>query len=210
MSLRLAILGDSIAFGIGASSSSETLAPRLVAALAAVGVRAESRVFAIPGAISADLPAQVERAVAWRPDVAVVVVGANDLTRLVPPERAAASLAVAVRGLRELGAAVVLAPAPDLSVVPHVPPAFRAIVRLGSDALRRAQVRVTRQQGGLVADPDGRTSAAFARDPAMFSRDRFHPSGSGYAVIAAALAPAVVQAARAREDETRSPDAEAG
>ena len=77
--------------------------------------------------------------------------------------------------------------------------------------LRRAQVRVTLQQGGLVADPDGATSAAFARDPALFSYDRFHPSGAGYAVIAAALAPVVVEAARAaRGTGRRSPDAEAG
>jgi lysophospholipase L1-like esterase len=211
MSLRLAVLGDSMAFGTGASRTSETLAPRLVAALAAAGVQAESRVFAVPGAISADLPAQVERAKRWRPDVAVIVVGANDLTRLVPPERAAASLAVAVRALRALGARVVLAPAPDLSVLPRVPATFRQIVRIGSETLRRTQVRVTRQEGGLVADPDGVTSAAFASDPALFSVDRFHPSGAGYAVIAAALAPVVVEAARtAREGNARGPDAEAG
>jgi lysophospholipase L1-like esterase len=211
MSLRLAVLGDSMAFGTGATRTSETLAPRLVAALAAAGIHVESRVFAVPGAISADLAGQVERARAWRPDLAVLVVGANDLTRLVPPERAAAALAVAVRALAGLGARVVLAPAPDLSVVPHVPPAFRRIVRMGSEMLRRAQVRVTLQEGGLVADPDGATSAAFAQDPAMFSVDRFHPSGAGYAVIAAALAPVVVDAAReVSERKARDPDAEAG
>jgi lysophospholipase L1-like esterase len=34
----------------------------------------------------------------------------------------------------------------------------------------------------------------------MFSADRFHPSSAGYARIAAALAPTVVAAARARRD----------
>lgn len=33
-------------------------------------------------------------------------------------------------------------------------------------------------------------SAAFSADPSLFSADRFHPSGAGHAVIAAALAPA--------------------
>jgi lysophospholipase L1-like esterase len=211
VTLRLAVLGDSIAFGIGASRASETLASRLVAALATAGVPAESRVFAVPGAVSADLAPQVERARAWRPDVAVVVVGANDLTRLVPPDRAAAALGSAVRELTSAGASVVVAPAPDLSVVPHVPPAFRAIVRLGSQALRRAQVRAAGRQGALVADAEGTTSAAFVRDPSLFSADRFHPSGAGYGVIAAALGPAVVQAARqARRPARRGPDAEAG
>jgi lysophospholipase L1-like esterase len=211
VTLRLAVLGDSVAFGTGASRASETPASRLVAVLAAAGVPAEPRVFAVPGAVSADLAAPVERARAWQPDVAVVVVGANDLTRLVPPDRAAAALGSAVRELTSAGARVVVAPAPDLSVVPHVPPAFRAIVRLGSQALRRAQVRAASLHGALVADPEGTTSAAFARDPSLFSGDRFHPSGAGYGVIVAALGPTVVQAAReAGRPARRNQDAEAG
>jgi lysophospholipase L1-like esterase len=211
VTLRLAVLGDSVAFGVGASRASETLAHRLVAALATAGVPAEPRVFAVPGAVSADLAAQVERARAWRPDVAVIVVGANDLTRLVPPDRAAAALGSAVRELRSAGVRVVVAPAPDLSVVPHVPPAFQAIVRLGSQALRGAQVRAAAHQGAYVADAEGTTSAAFARDPALFSADRFHPSGAGYGLIAAALAPVVVEAAReAARQAGRDRDAEAG
>jgi lysophospholipase L1-like esterase len=211
VTLRLAVLGDSIAFGAGASRASETPAYRLVAVLAAAGVPAEPRVFAVPGAVSADLAAQVERARAWRPDIAVIVVGANDLTRLVPPDRAAAALGSAVRELTSAGVRVVVAPAPDLSVVPHVPPPFRAIVRLGSQTLRRAQIRAAGRHGALVADPEGTTSAAFARDTSLFSGDRFHPSGAGYGVIAAALAPVVVQAAlEAPRPVPRDQDAEAG
>jgi lysophospholipase L1-like esterase len=194
--LRLAVLGDSIAYGTGATRVADTLGPRLVATLEAADVRVEHRVFAVPGAVSADLAAQVERARAWRPQLVVVVIGANDLTRLVPPERAAAALGSAVRTLHAAGAQVVLAPAPDLSIVPHVPPFLREVVRAGSAVMRSAQVRVVRAEGGLVADADGATSAAFAADPRLFSADRFHPSSAGYAVIADALAPVVEDAAR--------------
>jgi lysophospholipase L1-like esterase len=194
--LRLAVLGDSIAYGTGATRVADTLGPRLVAALEAAGIGVEHRVFAVPGAVSADLAAQAGRARAWRPHLVVVVIGANDLTRLVPPERAAAALGAAVRTLRRAGALVVLAPAPDLSIVPHVPPFLREIVRAGSAVMRAAQVRVVRAEGGLVADADGATSAAFAADPRLFSADRFHPSSAGYAVIADALAPVVEDAAR--------------
>ena len=194
--LRLAVIGDSIAYGTGAARAADTLGPRLVAALEVAGVRSEHRVFAVPGAVSADLAAQVERARTWRPQLVVVVIGANDLTHLVPAERAAAALGAAVRALRGAGAQVVLAPAPDLSIVPHVPPFLREIVRAGSAVLRTAQVRVVRAEGGLVADADGATSAAFATDPRLFSADRFHPSSAGYAVIARALAPVVEDAAR--------------
>ena len=196
--LRLALLGDSIAFGTGASRPADALGPRLVAALASADVEADLRVLAVPGARSADLGRQVRRAVTWRPDVAVVVIGANDLTHLVPPQEAAADLHAAVRALRGVQAEVVLAPAPDLSAVPHVPPAMRALVAAGSRALRQAQVRVTVREGGRVADLDGATSAAFAADASLFAADRFHPSSAGYAVIAAALAPEVVAAVRQR------------
>ncbi len=194
--LRLAVLGDSIGYGTGAARAADSLGPRLVAALEGADVRAEYRVFAVPGAVSADLAAQVDRARAWRPQLVVVVIGANDLTHLVPAERAASALGAAVRALRAAGAQVVLAPAPDLSIVPHVPPFLREIVRAGSAVLRAAQVRVVRAEGGLLADADGATSAAFAADPGLFSVDRFHPSSAGYAVIARALAPVVADAAR--------------
>src|SRR5436305_11905314 len=97
--LRLAVLGDSITYGTGASRAADTLGPRLVAALEAAGVPAEHRVLAVPGAVSAGLAAQVERAVAWRPQLVVVVIGANDLTHFVTPVSAAGALAAAVRAL---------------------------------------------------------------------------------------------------------------
>lgn len=129
----------------------------------------------------------------------MVVIGADDLTHLVPPADAAADLGDAVRRLRAGGAEVVVAPAPDLSMVPHVPPALRAVVRAASEDLRVQQVPLVEDAGGLIADGDHATSRAFASDPALFSADRFHPSSAGYAVIAAALLPPVLAAAvRAR------------
>ena len=197
MDLRLAVLGDSVAYGTGARRIADTLAPRLAARLELAGWASETRVLAVPGARSAALAAQVARAVRWQPHVAVVVIGANDLTHLVPAEDAAAALREAVGALRAAGAQVVVAPAPDLSVLPHVPPAARELVRAGSLRLRALQTAAVREQGGRVADPDGDTSRAFATDASLFSADRFHPSSAGYAVIAAALTPHVLAAADA-------------
>jgi lysophospholipase L1-like esterase len=197
MTLRLAVLGDSIAYGIGAAHPADALGPRLIHDLAAAGVRAQARTFAVPGARSADLARQAHAATRWEPDVAVIVIGANDLTHLVPPDRAAGQLGEVVRQLRGADIEVVVAPAPDLSVIPHVPPAMRALVQAGSALLRRAQARETLAAGGRIADWDGSTATAFSADPGLFSRDRFHPSSAGYAVIAASLAPAVRAAAMA-------------
>jgi lysophospholipase L1-like esterase len=195
--LAFAVLGDSIAFGQGASRPADTVGARLAAELAQSGTPTEVRVFAVPGADSLTLASQVQRATAWRPELALIIIGANDLTHFVAPERAAALLGDAIRTLRAVGAEVVVGPAPDLSVVPWVPEHMRTVVREGSQLLRRAQSRAALDAGARVADIGGGSSARFATDPALFSADGFHPSSAGYAVIAAALAPLVRTAAAA-------------
>ena len=153
--------------------------------------------FAVPGATSSGLVTQVGQALSWRPDLAVVVIGANDLTHLLPVEVAAQALGEAVRRLRAGGTEVVVAPAPDLSAVPHVPVFLRETVRAAGDLLRDRQKSAVLAEGGRIADPDQRASRAFATDPSLFSTDRFHPSSAGYAVIADSLLPALMEASRA-------------
>ncbi|WP_155917922.1 SGNH/GDSL hydrolase family protein [Marmoricola sp. URHB0036] len=198
MITRLAVLGDSIAWGQGATRERDRLPSRLVDGLAARGYEAEASVFAVPGATSAGLDAQVSRALSWRPDLAVVVIGANDLTHLIPVDVAAKALGDAVRRLRAAGIEVVVAPAPDLSAVPHVPVFLRETVRAAGDLLREHQVSAVLAECGRIADPDQRASRAFATDPSLFSSDRFHPSSAGYAVIADSLLPALIEAVQTR------------
>jgi lysophospholipase L1-like esterase len=197
MTLRLAVLGDSIGAGQGASRPREALCDRLKKGLDAHGFETNGHVFAIGGARSSDLRAQVDRALPWAPDVAVVVIGANDLSHRTPVDQAAGDLGHAVRRLRQSGAEVVVAPAPDLSSVPHVPLRLRPLVQAASVLLRERQILATTTHGGRVADPEGATASAFAENPSLFSSDQFHPSSAGYAHIAAALLPTVLAAATA-------------
>jgi lysophospholipase L1-like esterase len=198
--LRLLLLGDSIAYGTGALRADDTLGRRLSVALTAEGFDVDLHVVAVPGAVSADLAAQVRRAQPLDADLAVVVIGANDLARFLPPEQAAASLAAAVGTLRARGTDVVVVPAPDMSSVPFVPPAFRPLVQAACAQLQRRQAAEAEAAGATVADIASEVGNAFVADPAMFAGDRFHPSSAGYARIAAALAPTVVAAARNRRD----------
>lgn len=191
--VRMVVLGDSIACGQGADRIAERPARRLVRALAERGYAVERRVVAVSGSRSSALAGQVDQTLPWRPDLAVIIIGANDLTHRVSPWEAARDLGSAVRRLRETGCDVVVAPAPDLSVVPGVPPALRPVVQAGSALLRSRQVAAVRAAGGHVADPGNATSAAFAADRALFSADSFHPSGAGYAVIAENLLPTVLE-----------------
>ena len=194
--IRLALLGDSIACGQGAARPGDRLGPRLNQGLQARGVDVEHRVFAVPRARSRDLRGQVDAALSWRPALVLVVIGANDLTHREPVEAAVAALSEAVCRLRAAGAEVVVAPAPDLGAVPHVPAFLRDAVRQASELLRGRQATAVEAAGGVVADPDQRASRAFAADESLFSADRFHPSSTGYAAIADAVLPALTQAAQ--------------
>ncbi|PRY12496.1 SGNH/GDSL hydrolase family protein [Kineococcus rhizosphaerae] len=194
MPLRLGLFGDSLAVGTGAQRAGDALGPRLVDALRRAGIEAVHRVHAVSGARSAALPAQVAADGGWS-QVAVVVVGANDLTHLVPVPDAVRDLRTALTALTP-AAQVVLVPVPDLSVVAHVPPALRELVRAAAAALRTAQSEAARSLGARVVDTSA-ASALTAADPALFSADRFHPSSAGYGVLAGVVAPLVLDAARA-------------
>ena len=198
--LRLVLLGDSIAYGQGARRIEDTLGRRLALALTAEGFDVDLHVVAVPRAASAQLAAQVRSVEALAPDLAVVVIGANDLTRFVPAPEAAADLGAAVTALRALGTDVVVVPAPDMSSVPFVPPAFRPVVRAACATLQQHQAQAALAAGARIASIGEVIGTAFSDDPMLFSRDRFHPSSEGYARIAEALAPHVVEAAVSRRD----------
>ena len=130
------------------------------------------------------------RPLRWLPGVAVIVIGANDLTHRVQPLDAARDLGTAVRRLRDAGVEVVVAPAPDLSVVPDVPGRLRPLVRAGTRRPGRTRWRRCVQQEGASPTRTG-PRRAFAADPSLFCGDSFHPSSAGYRAIADALLPVV-------------------
>jgi lysophospholipase L1-like esterase len=201
VTLRFLVLGDSLAFGTGAARPQDTLGARLTRTLTDAGSDVELHVLAVPGATSLDLAGQVQRPAAVDADLALLVVGANDLTRQVPPARAATALGTAVRELRARGTEVLVVPTPDLSSVAWVPPAFRAVVAGLCDQLRARQTAAAETAGGVVVPVAPELTARFAGDPSLFSADRFHPSSAGYALVADALAPRLLELAARRQDD---------
>ena len=204
MTLRLALLGDSMAAGRGAARRTDAPGALLGDRLRDDGWSVTTQVLAVSGARSADLAGQVDQARGWRPHVAVVIIGANDLIHRTRAGDAARDLGDAVRRLHEVGCEVVVAPAPDLSALPDTPAGLKPMLRAASMLLRDRQIIAARAAGAHVADCDHGTAAAFSADRSLFSADRFHPSSAGYAVIADALYPAVsaaVTASRARASD---------
>jgi hypothetical protein len=74
----------------------------------------------------------------------------------------------------------------------------RAHATLGAGSRMLLGADLVKGQAVLEAayDDAAGVTAAFTADPSLFSADRFHPSGAGYAVIADTVAPVVRAAAR--------------
>ncbi len=204
-SVRVAILGDSVAAGLGADTAADTVGGVLVRGITAATGRPVSLInHAVVGARSADLERQVVRCLAVRPHVAVIIIGANDVTHLVPRERAAEQLLLAVTTLRATGSQVVVGTCPDLGTVRPVGPPLRWVARRHSRRLARSQARACATAGAIAVSVHDALGPEFeANAEALFAADLFHPSGLGYRRIGAILLPAVLEALGVRPAPTR-------
>ncbi len=194
-SIRLAILGDSAAAGLGADDAADTVSGVLARGIiAATGRPVTVTNHAVVGAQSADLDRQVTRCLTARPHVAVIIVGANDVTHLTPRPVAARRLKAAMQRLTDAGCAVVIGTCPDLGTIRPVGPPLRHVARRMSRALAESQRRAALQVGATPVSLHGLLGAEFeANAEALFSPDSFHPSGLGYRRIGLVLLPAVLE-----------------
>ncbi|MGF1428337.1 SGNH/GDSL hydrolase family protein [Kitasatospora sp. LaBMicrA B282] len=191
----LALLGDSTAVGLGVRRSRETPGALLATGLAAVAERPVRLVnVAVSGARSDDLGRQVRLASVARPQVAVIIIGANDVTRRTPAAQAVRHLGEAVRDLSTLGCEVVVATCPDLGTIKPVRPPLRWLVRRVSRQLAAAQTIAVVESGGRTVSLGSLLGPEFAARPEMFASDRFHPSAQGYATAAMAVLPSLCAA----------------
>lgn len=201
--LRLTLLGDASALGVGVESPRDTLGSQLAALLAledsepgSPGLRVELSSVAVAGSRSADLPTQVSRAlIGTRPDVAVILIGAGDATDLRRPAETAAELHTAVRRLRHAGVSVVVGTCPDLGACRAFAAPLRQLLGWHSRRIARAQAAAAQTAGAQVVDLGAETGPVFRADAGTFCFDGFHPSADGYRVWAHALYPAVRAAA---------------
>jgi len=195
---ELVLLGDSIAAGLGTERGDQTIGALLatgVSAFAGRPVRLTNG--AVVGALSQDLDLQVANIVdtVARPDAAVLLIGANDVTHRIDKSIAVRHLEAAVSRLRESGAAVVVGTCPDLGVVQPVAQPLRTLARRWSRDLAAAQSVSVVEAGGHTVSLGDLLGPEFAQRPTeMFGPDRFHPSPAGYARVAAVLLPTLCAA----------------
>ena len=191
----LAVLGDSSAVGLGVHRAAQTPGVLLAAALAELAERPVRLVrLAVSGAKSWQLDEQVDKALLEQPDVALVMIGANDVTSRTAPEVSVRHLRDAVGRLTEAGTQVVVGTCPDLGTVRPIAQPLRWLARRWSRQLAAAQTIAVVEAGGRTVSLGPVLGPSFAEDRDLFSIDEFHPSAAGYAAAAAVLLPSIADA----------------
>jgi lysophospholipase L1-like esterase len=187
--LRFAVIGDSSAAGLGVDLPSQVPGVLLARSLAEESGRSVLlSTYAISGATTRDLAGQVDRALADPPSVALVIIGANDVTDRLSVRESARLLEVQLSRLHAAGAAVVMGTCPDLGTVRPIPQPLRALARAWSLMLAKAQLAAVLRAGcAPVSLAELLSPEFFARPDDLFSPDRFHPNAAGYEAAAAVL-----------------------
>ena len=197
--LRFAVLGDSTAAGYGVERADQTPGALLAAALAAHSGRPLLLAnVARVGACSDRLAEQVDALLAdgpeHAPQVAVIMIGANDVTHRMSPTDASRCLGEAVLRLRAAGCQVVVGTCPDLGTIRPIQVPLRWLARRWSRRLAALQARAVYEAGGRSVPIGALLGPEFAARAELFGPDRFHPSAEGYATAAAAVLPALAAA----------------
>lgn len=212
-SLRLVMIGDSVAAGLGADTPQDTVGAVLASLVAEYGQRQVvlSNVATV-GARSRDLHDQVTRALHYRPTVAVIIIGGNDVTHAVRPQVSVRLLSEAVLRLRRADVQVVVGTCPDLGTVRPIRPPLRWVARRLSRTLAAAQAVAVVAAGGRAVSLGDLLGPEFSLRPdQLFSADQFHPSNDGYRAVAQILASSVLAAlARGESGEVLPATVESG
>ena len=193
--ISFTVLGDSSAVGLGVDRAAQTPGVLVAAALAELAERPVRLTrLAVSGAKSPQLDAQVDAALLERPDVALIMIGANDVTSRTRPAVSVRHLGDAVRRLTAAGAEVVVGTCPDLGTIRPIGQPLRTLARRWSRQMAAAQTIAVVEAGGRTVSLGSVLGPSFATDRSLFSRDEFHPSAYGYAHAAAVILPAVADA----------------
>ncbi|KAB2378894.1 SGNH/GDSL hydrolase family protein [Actinomadura montaniterrae] len=210
--LSLVMLGDSTGAGLGVHTAEETPGAMLASGLAAIAGRPVRMTnVARSGARSAELAGQTDRALEVSPDLAVIMIGSNDVTGRVPPGTSVRYLSDAVVRLRAAGCQVVVGTCPDLGTIKPLMQPLKWIARRASRQLAAAQTIAVVEHGARSVSLGDLLGHEFAADPiSMFSEDRYHPSARGYAAAAAAVLPSMAHALGLEPDLDALPDPRLG
>lgn len=177
--LRLLVVGESTAAGVGVAEQRDGLASQLAAELAQRrGRPVVWELHARTGATASAAARELVPAAEGRHDLVVVALGVNDALRLRSRRHWRDRMLRVLAGVQPLlapGGQVVLAGVPALGAFPALPQPLRAILGWHAGALDDELRRLA------GARPAVRHAPMPPLDPTMFAVDGFHPNAQAYA-----------------------------
>jgi lysophospholipase L1-like esterase len=192
--VRIAVLGDSLVEGVGASSAEASLAGQVGAKVAAgTGRAVDVRGFGVSGAVTAGVAGeQLDQVEAGAFDVLVLEIGSNDVTHLTRDGDLERHTRRMLERATQLAPIVVFGGSGRLDT-PNFQRPLRDLVVWRATRVRALQERVADEFDAVdYMNVAVDVSPVYARTPGANSRDAFHPSDIGYEVWARPLAQLVV------------------
>lgn len=190
--LRLVVVGESTAMGVGVAAHAVGLVGHTARALGKAMRRpVHWRVLGRGGATGrALLKEYIAPAPPLDADVFVVILGVNDTLGFSSPSQWTRSLDAIVESLRRqsAGAPIVLAAVPPMQHFPALPSPLRQVLGFRAFVLDRAAIEWAGAREAVAHVPHA--YAEHAEIPDIFCSDGFHPSSLGYERWGAALAAA--------------------
>lgn len=198
---RLAVLGDSVTAGVRDPHPGywdASFSERLRLALASTRTDFDSVNLATPYLRVDEIRAQqLDRALAFRPDVVLVSAGGNDAFAPYDPAVLRQRIARLLRPLAEAGALVVTVGLFDLARSGLVRAERAAAMAARFDEFDRVSGSITAELGGIHVDTHRHPLAA---NPDIYAADRVHANARGHAVAFSAI----VKAVTTRQDDQPS------
>lgn len=190
--LRLLILGDSSAAGVGAETQSTALSGQLNATLTRDGpvtwhLEAET------GATTRDSLAKLNSLPNTRFDIALLVHGVNDTTRFTSPRRFHARQTALIDALQSAHGVqhFVLSGVPPMQHFPLLPQPLRWVLGCHATRLDHVLANLAATRTDCI-----HLSLDLPYEPRFVARDGYHPSEEAYAEWAAGLAEIIRDQAR--------------
>jgi lysophospholipase L1-like esterase len=182
---RYFALGDSLTRGVGVADDKQAY-PFAVGSLLAQKKRLEYANLAIPGSTTADLPGNQLRFLGDdSPDYISLLIGMNDVLTAVGTSQFKINYSRILDNLASRNSRLIIINIPSLSSSQIMLPPYNFLVDWRTqqfNSIIETLVRQKKQQGAKIVYIDlyQQTKSAFARDPSLYSVDKFHPSERGY------------------------------
>lgn len=174
--LRIIMLGDSLAAGLGTQCISETPGI-LISNHFKQYYNIDYKNFAQVGATSIDLYNQVLKCISYDPDIVFIVIGTNDITHLKPIYKTAPYLKQCVKMLTTAGIETVVITTPNILYVTSIHIPLRFVLGILSIIYSRIQSYIVHSAGGKTISLNTKLNKS------MFSIDQYHPNPAGYKYI---------------------------